>query len=297
MKFDSTQSDQFDPSRTHKPHELDDERLIQDGFSKLPEPTPPTTIEPLMQEMCDCGHVMHWHSLTSDRFTPSAKGCLAYECACTKFRVVEPTPPTETQDRGFMCSCCGHKNFKNGSALCDFCFLGRIKDSKHQCKPVAAPTERVETTTEELCEEHGFRNCSVCGAGLVASTADGFREWLDANSSGMEGEDDTESLMHVAWRAALDAAVAPSPAPAIQDLYFIQDTRNYVGNSVMWWRPNGDGYTSDIDQAWKVTKEKAEQMHQNRPTDVPWPCTPIEAKAQRNFDMQLLRDIPKAGKQ
>lgn len=78
-----------------------------------------------------------------------------------------------------------------------------------------------------------------------------------------------------------------------EDLYLIQDTRSYEGNSVFWWRPHGRGYTTDIGEAWKVSKDEAERMHRDRPTDVAWPAAAIEAKATRQFDMQLLRDIPK----
>jgi hypothetical protein len=77
----------------------------------------------------------------------------------------------------------------------------------------------------------------------------------------------------------------------MEKLYYIQDTRDYVGNSVMWWCPNGNGYTSDLDQAWKVPHDKAVAMNRSRNTDVAWPCDEIDRLSQRHFDMQNLRTI------
>jgi hypothetical protein len=70
-------------------------------------------------------------------------------------------------------------------------------------------------------------------------------------------------------------------------LYYIQDTRSYCGNSVMWWRVNGEGYTSNLAEAWKVPGTWV-----GRGTDKLWPCEAIDAKATLQFDMQLLRNIP-----
>jgi len=75
----------------------------------------------------------------------------------------------------------------------------------------------------------------------------------------------------------------------IEDLFFIQDSRTYCGNAVMWWRPEGNGYTSNVNEAWRVPEETAKRMHRNRPTDVPWPVAHILAGAFPIFDMQYLR--------
>jgi len=82
-----------------------------------------------------------------------------------------------------------------------------------------------------------------------------------------------------------------TPQTEIEKLYYIQDTGNYTGNSVMWWCPEGNGYTSDLDAAWKVPASKAKVMHRSRKTDVPWPCNEIDNYSQRHFDMQNLRMI------
>lgn len=48
-------------------------------------------------------------------------------------------PITLPEEMGFMCPCCGHKNFKNGPTLCDYCFRSRMDNSTHRCKPDASP--------------------------------------------------------------------------------------------------------------------------------------------------------------
>ncbi len=53
--------------------------------------------------------------------------------------------------------------------------------------------------------------------------------------------------------------------------YYIQDTRSYLGDAVMWWRPNGEGYTSDIDAAGEYEEEHAMRLHEGRETDLPIP--------------------------
>lgn len=75
----------------------------------------------------------------------------------------------------------------------------------------------------------------------------------------------------------------------MDELYYIQDTRTYCGNSVMWWRPDGEGYTSDLDKAWKVPA-----TWKGRDTDKLWPCAAIDAGATRQFDMQKFRAIEAA---
>ena len=71
-----------------------------------------------------------------------------------------------------------------------------------------------------------------------------------------------------------------------EQLFYIQDTRTYCGNSVMWWRINGHGYTSNLAEA-----EKVPVTWIGRQTDRLWPCDEIDARATRQFDMQLFREI------
>ncbi len=71
-------------------------------------------------------------------------------------------------------------------------------------------------------------------------------------------------------------------------LFYIQDARQYVGNSVLWWGPDGGGYTTDIDKAGKYPAD-----FRCRDTDVLWPVEEVDAVVQRHVDMQKLRRIPR----
>jgi len=70
------------------------------------------------------------------------------------------------------------------------------------------------------------------------------------------------------------------------ELYYVQDSRNYCGNSVMWWHVSGEGYTSNLAEAMIVNASWI-----GRPTDKLWLCTDIDGGATRQFDMQLLRKL------
>ncbi len=64
-------------------------------------------------------------------------------------------------------------------------------------------------------------------------------------------------------------------------LYYIQDNRDFVGNSMLWWRPSGAGYTTDIAQAGQYAEKPSD-----RDTDVLWPVDYIESIATLQVDHQ-----------
>ncbi len=53
-----------------------------------------------------------------------------------------------------------------------------------------------------------------------------------------------------------------------RDRYYIIDSRSCVGNCALWWKPDGKGYTCNLDDAGLYTLEEAES---NRLSDVPVP--------------------------
>jgi len=56
-------------------------------------------------------------------------------------------------------------------------------------------------------------------------------------------------------------------------LYYIRN-EGYLGNALLWWKIGG-GYTCDIRQAEKFTKEKAENICK-RPQDSAYSCDYID---------------------
>ena len=79
-------------------------------------------------------------------------------------------------------------------------------------------------------------------------------------------------------------------------LFYLQDSRSYVGNDVMWWAHEGKGYTTDLSKAQTYSKDEAQRMHNSRPSDVPWPKDYIDQKTRPAVDMQYIkRDEALAG--
>jgi hypothetical protein len=79
-------------------------------------------------------------------------------------------------------------------------------------------------------------------------------------------------------------------------LFYLQDSREYVGNDVLWWAKDGKGYTTDLSKAAVYSREAAQRMHVSRGSDVPWPKSYIDGKARPAVDMQHInRDEALAG--
>ena len=72
-------------------------------------------------------------------------------------------------------------------------------------------------------------------------------------------------------------------------LFYLQDSRTYVGNDVMWWAKNGNGYTTDLSNAQIYTLDQAQSKHDSRVTDIPWPKDYIDGKTRPAVDMQYIK--------
>jgi hypothetical protein len=71
--------------------------------------------------------------------------------------------------------------------------------------------------------------------------------------------------------------------------FYLQDSRTYVGNDMLWWAKDGKGYTTDLSQAQVYTKDEAVGQHQSRETDIPWPKSYIDARTRPAVDMQYCK--------
>lgn len=65
--------------------------------------------------------------------------------------------------------------------------------------------------------------------------------------------------------------------------FYVQDKRDYVGNCILWWRENGAGYTTNIEDAGVFTEDT---LPKNRETDVPWPKKYIDEHLRKTVDVQ-----------
>lgn len=73
------------------------------------------------------------------------------------------------------------------------------------------------------------------------------------------------------------------------DLYYLQDSRDYVGNDMLFWAAGGLGYTTDMRKAQVYTKAEAVAQHESRITDIPWPKAYIDARTRPAVDMQYVK--------
>jgi hypothetical protein len=78
--------------------------------------------------------------------------------------------------------------------------------------------------------------------------------------------------------------------------FYLQDSRSYVGNDMLFWALDGKGYTTDLSKAQVYSKADAIAQHQSRETDIPWPKDYIDAKTRPAVDVQYVkRDEALAG--
>ncbi|MPV55913.1 hypothetical protein CFB46_11870 [Burkholderia sp. HI2761] len=72
-------------------------------------------------------------------------------------------------------------------------------------------------------------------------------------------------------------------------LFYVQDSRSFVGNDVLWWAQGGNGYTTDLRKAHVYTQEEAQARHNERATDIPWPKDYIDSKWRPAVDAQHIK--------
>jgi len=73
------------------------------------------------------------------------------------------------------------------------------------------------------------------------------------------------------------------------DQFYLQDSREYVGNDMLFWAQDGKGYTTDMRKAHVYTKAEAVAQHESRITDIPWPKAYIDARTRPAVDMQYVK--------
>jgi hypothetical protein len=80
------------------------------------------------------------------------------------------------------------------------------------------------------------------------------------------------------------------------DEFYLQDSRDYVGNDMLFWAVDGNGYVTDMRKAHVYTKAEAVAQHRVRNSDIPWPKEYIDARTRPAVDMQYVkRDEALAG--
>lgn len=104
---------------------------------------------------------------------------------------------------------------------------------------------------------------------------------------------DGHSAAPVNDNAACGAQNGECEGQDAEPMYYLQDTRSYVGNCPMWWKEGGSGYTSSLDEAQRWIEARAYAQHDCRETDVPWLCSEIDKLRRPTVDMQYMRPVKK----
>ena len=59
-------------------------------------------------------------------------------------------------------------------------------------------------------------------------------------------------------------------------MYYVQNL-GYIGNAMIWWRPDSKGYTTNIEEAGRYTEEEMRGLINSRPEeDFAWECDYID---------------------
>lgn len=84
------------------------------------------------------------------------------------------------------------------------------------------------------------------------------------------------------------AEVEQLDSPVEEELFYIQNI-GFIGNSLRFWRPDGQGYTTDLDDAWKVSaKEAAGITRVRRDEDFAHPVKLLDSLATRQVNCEAL---------
>lgn len=70
--------------------------------------------------------------------------------------------------------------------------------------------------------------------------------------------------------------------------YYVQDSRSYVGNAILWWAIDGKGYVTDLAKAHKYSWEEIQSFIGGRSTDVIWEAEHVEGAIRKYVDAQYL---------
>ena len=63
------------------------------------------------------------------------------------------------------------------------------------------------------------------------------------------------------------------------------------GNEALWWRPEGAGYTTNIDDAGRFTEKRAKGQERVRDLDKAWPEDVVLSLSHRSVDVGKLVEL------
>lgn len=116
---------------------------------------------------------------------------------------------------------------------------------------------------------------------ILENTLDTFADLEDAKRIY-----EAASSLAAALRVPLPPSLNATTDPSSEACYYVLDARTVVGNCASWWRPDGKGYTCDIDDAGLYTATAVKAM---RGTDVPVHRSVVHALSIRHVRLDDLR--------
>ncbi len=167
----------------------------------------------------------------------------------------------------------------------------RFKDTVQIAGPFYAPGEEVESAAHSThtaalgIDLAALRARVVSAIERITSGTGQMRVPADLTDPDLVLAD-VLTLLDALDPHCTDSAKGGSEA---QPMFYIQDTRSFVGNCPMWWGPDGRGYVTRLDEAGRYTEEEAIRQNQARDTDIPWPCDEIDKLARPTVDFQHMR--------
>lgn len=81
----------------------------------------------------------------------------------------------------------------------------------------------------------------------------------------------------------------------MSQMYYLQESRSFVGNSPVWWGKDCNGYVCDLDKAHLFTEDEAMTYFESRSTDIPWKQEDVEGAVKRLVDAQYLKKSDEDG--
>ena len=114
-------------------------------------------------------------------------------------------------------------------------------------------------TTGSAPRRESGRPCKVCGADTTTPHADlcnGCWEIGYQAEALIRRNREAAKILFAALTEKLDAGDE-------LDEWLIQDTRQIVGNCILWWGPDGSGYTTELKEAGRFTEAFAKGQRES----------------------------------
>ncbi len=131
---------------------------------------------------------------------------------------------------------------------------------------------------------HRKRTCKT-GTRFAGHSSYSYEGEYNYENGGLSDEK-THVLLYTDW-GEIEASNVEL-VKVVEPMFYIRNARSVVGNSIMWWCPDGNGYTCDLKKAWKVPESKARGICRDRPKeDFMIPAKKAEASTELHVDSQL----------